>query len=107
MQLPANYLCPAFTKSKLKVSLLFWFMTKSCFIIALLFCSGAVLAQSPAVANRFTLNGYTRDSLSGETISGVSISVNGESKGVASNAYGFYSITLEKGDYSINISHVS
>jgi len=56
---------------------------------------------------RFTLNGYVRDSLSGESIIGATISVNGQSKGVASNQYGFYSITLDKGSYNISVSHIA
>src|SRR5258705_12806611 len=56
---------------------------------------------------KFTLNGYVRDSLSGESIIGATITVNGEGKGVASNQYGFYSITLGEGKYVISISHVS
>ncbi len=56
---------------------------------------------------RFTLNGYVFDTLSGETIIGATISVNGESKGVASNQYGFYSLTLDQGTYNIQVSHVS
>ncbi|HJS54596.1 MAG TPA: TonB-dependent receptor [Chitinophagaceae bacterium] len=54
---------------------------------------------------KFTLNGYVRDSLSGELIIGATINING--KGVASNQYGFYSITLDSGTYQINITHVS
>lgn len=56
---------------------------------------------------RFTLNGYVKDSLSGETIIGATIAINGQSKGVASNQYGFYSITLDRGNYMISVSHVS
>ncbi len=54
-----------------------------------------------------TINGYVRDSLSGESVIGASIMINGQSKGVTSNQYGFYSITLEPGVYQLNISHVS
>ena len=50
--------------------------------------------QGSIPANRVVLNGYVRDSLSGESIIGATISVNGQSKGVASNQYGFYSSTL-------------
>ncbi|HMK24846.1 MAG TPA: TonB-dependent receptor [Chitinophagaceae bacterium] len=57
--------------------------------------------------NRYTLNGYVKDSLSGESIIGATVSVNGQSKGVASNQYGFYSITLDQGTYSISVSHIS
>lgn len=76
-------------------------------LILLVFCFQAAFSQIPAPAERFVLNGYIKDSLSGETIIGATISVNGQSKGVASNQYGFYSITLDKGIYVINVSHVS
>ena len=38
---------------------------------------------------RVTLNGYVRDSLSGELIIGATITINGQGKGVTSNQYGF------------------
>ena len=56
---------------------------------------------------RVTLNGYVRDSLSGELIIGATITLNGQGKGVTSNQYGFYSITLDSGTYRISITHVS
>jgi hypothetical protein len=56
---------------------------------------------------RFTLHGYVRDSLSSETIIGATITVNGQSQGVATNQYGFYSITLPAGKVEISISHIS
>jgi len=55
---------------------------------------------------KFTLNGYVRDSLSGELIIGATISVSG-TKGITSNQYGFYSITLDQNKYTIAITHVS
>lgn len=57
--------------------------------------------------NKVTLNGYVRDSLNGESIIGASININGQSKGVTSNQYGFYSITLEAGNYSVSATHIS
>lgn len=77
------------------------------FLVFFLLSTKFVLAQSPSKAGRFTLNGYVKDSLSGETIIGATISVNGQSKSVASNQYGFYSITLDEGSYAITASHVS
>ncbi len=77
-------------------------------VAVLLVCSAA-LSQA-----RFTLNGYVKDSLSGESIIGATISVNrqadqavGPAKAVFSNQYGFYSITLDAGKYNISVSHVS
>ncbi len=54
---------------------------------------------------KFTLNGYVKDSASGESIIGATIAINGKS--VASNLYGFYSITLDEGEYDVLVSHVS
>ncbi|MBI3140117.1 MAG: TonB-dependent receptor [Sphingobacteriales bacterium] len=56
---------------------------------------------------RFTLNGYVKDSLSGESVIGATVSVKGQQKSVTSNQYGFFALTLEQGEYSIQVSHVS
>ena len=77
-----------------------------CALLILLWLNPA-FAQNPVAANRFTFNGYIKDSLTGESIIGATVSVNGLSKGVASNQYGFYSITLDAGAYTLNVSHVS
>ena len=82
-------------------------MFKTVFAFLLFICVSTAFSQNPATSERYVLNGYIRDSLSGETIIGATISVNGQSKGVASNQYGFYSITLVKGNYIITISHVT
>ncbi|HMH31848.1 MAG TPA: TonB-dependent receptor [Puia sp.] len=65
-----------------------------------------VLANSAFAQNKFTLSGYVKDSLSAETLIGASVSVNGKEKGVNSNQYGYYSITLPAGRYSISSSYV-
>jgi hypothetical protein len=57
-----------------------------------------------AAQNRYTLSGYVKDSLSSETLIGATITVNGESKGVNSNQFGFYSLTLTGGRYTITVS---
>jgi hypothetical protein len=57
--------------------------------------------------NKVTFNGYIRDSLNGESIIGASININGQSKGVTSNQYGFYSITLDEGKYNVSVTHIS
>jgi len=55
--------------------------------------------------NKFTINGYIKDTTNGESIISATISVNGKS--LTSNQYGFYSITLEEGEYDVLVSHVS
>lgn len=55
---------------------------------------------------KITLSGYVKDSLSGETLIGATVSISGESKGITSNQYGFYSITLTAGTYNFICSYV-
>lgn len=66
-----------------------------------------LLFTSSFAQDRVTLNGYIKDSLTGESVAGASIAVYGQSRGVASNQYGFYSLTLEAGEYLVQVSHVS
>src|SRR5690242_13863519 len=54
-----------------------------------------------AAQEKFTLSGYVRDSLSGETLIGATVSVNGHGKAIVSNQFGFYSITLPRGAYVV------
>ncbi|HVZ96482.1 MAG TPA: TonB-dependent receptor, partial [Chitinophagaceae bacterium] len=55
---------------------------------------------------KFTISGYVKDSLSGETLIGSTISIAGKAKGIASNQFGFYSITLPAGTYSFICSYI-
>ncbi len=82
-------------------------MQKFLCVVLVFWWMNPVFAQNATASARFTLNGYVKDSLTGESIIGATVAVNGQSKGVASNQYGFYSITLEEGDYTISVSHVS
>ena len=70
--------------------------------------------KSETSASKFTINGYVKDSLSGESVIGATISVNSahqsataQTKGVSSNQYGFYSITLAPGRYILSVTHIS
>lgn len=56
--------------------------------------------------SRYTVSGYIRDSLSRETLIGASITVKSLGKGVSSNQYGFFSITLPQGSYTLVTSFV-
>ena len=48
-----------------------------------------------------TLSGYFKDASTGETLIGATLSVKGKAKGINSNPYGFYSITLTQGSYTL------
>ena len=60
-----------------------------------------------AAQNRYTLNGYVADSLTGESIIGATVTVVGSSRSLLTNSYGFFSITLPAGSYDVLFSHVS
>lgn len=69
-----------------------------------------LLSLSVLAQTRYTLNGYVKDSLSGESVIGATITVygpNGFLRAVQSNQYGFYAITLDAGEYTAAVSHVS
>ena len=56
--------------------------------------------------NKYTISGYIKDSLNGETLIGATIAVQGQTKGISSNGYGFYSITLDEGKYILIVTFV-
>ncbi len=55
---------------------------------------------------RVTISGYIKDAATGETMIGATLAVKGISRGINSNQYGFYSITLSEGQYSIVCSYI-
>ena len=54
----------------------------------------------------YTLSGYVLDSQSNELIIGSSVIVEGLNIGTITNSYGFFSITIEKGNYNIRIQNL-
>jgi len=57
-------------------------------------------------AEIYTINGHIRDENSGEELIGASIYITSLHTGAVTNQYGFYSITIPKGDYELIISHL-
>lgn len=74
-------------------------------LLLLWFCS--LFCFSSFAQNKFTIHGYIRDSASGETIIGATVTINNVSRSISSNQYGYYSITLDSGAYDLIVSHVS
>ena len=62
---------------------------------------------SPAVSQqRFTVSGTVRDAVTGETLIGASVRLQGAaSAGMTSNAYGFYSLSGNGGEYIFMVSY--
>lgn len=75
---------------------------KGVLLFVCLWLCGMVWAQ-----DKYTISGYVRDSVTGETIIGATVALNALSKTVSTNQYGYYSITLEEGTYDLSVTHVS
>jgi hypothetical protein len=67
----------------------------------LLLCCFSLTAQE-----KFTLSGTISDSNSNETLIGVNLFIPELKTGITTNEYGFYSITIPKGSYTIRISYI-
>ena len=55
---------------------------------------------------KFTISGTLKGQADGETLLGATIWFKGTSIGTTTNAYGFYSLTAPKGDYTLVISYI-
>lgn len=75
-------------------------------LFASTFFYGQENTQSNSNKEKFTLSGTITDQNSNETLIGVNIVFPELKTGVTTNEYGFYSITLPKGNYKIQISYL-
>ena len=64
-------------------------------------CSRNTQAQ-----NKFTINGVVKDASNGETLIGATVYIKELKNGATTNEYGFYSLTLPVGSYTIDFSYV-
>jgi hypothetical protein len=73
----------------------------------LLLFSVFLLTLQAFAQDKATISGYIKDAANGEGLIGVSVYVQELKTGTSTNAYGFYSLSLPKGAYSLVISYVS
>jgi hypothetical protein len=64
----------------------------------------SLITLSSFSQEKFTISGTVYDESSNETLIGVSIYFSETNSGTTTNEYGFYSITLPKGNYKIQVS---
>ncbi len=73
------------------------------FVIVLFF----VFISTNVNGQKYSLSGYIKDASNGETLIGASVyNKENAQDGTISNAYGFYSLSLEKGTYTIVFSYL-
>ncbi len=65
-----------------------------------------VLSNLLSGQNQFTISGTVIDSANDESAIGALVFIKGTNKGISTNVYGFYSLTLEKGDYEITCAFI-
>ncbi|WP_247235583.1 TonB-dependent receptor [Telluribacter sp. SYSU D00476] len=56
--------------------------------------------------HRFTISGSLKDAKNGEDLIGATVGVQGGTSGTTTNAYGFYSLTLPAGKYTLVYSYI-
>ena len=76
-------------------------MKKTFIILYFLFLSTNLFSQ-----NTYTISGYITDNKNGESLIGSSIIIKSVNQGTSSNTYGFYSITLEEGNYNLKYNYI-
>jgi hypothetical protein len=75
-------------------------LLKTSIFFFLLLCEYTIFGQS------FTLSGYITDAKDGESLIGVTVNCFSEKRGAVSNGYGYYALTLPKGNYAIVFSYL-
>jgi hypothetical protein len=60
----------------------------------------------PAQDVRFTISGYVKEAASGESLFGAIVALKELQKGIQTNQYGFYSITVTSGKYTLTVSYL-
>ena len=58
------------------------------------------------IAETVTLSGYLKDKANGEALIGASVYIPQLKTGVTSNPYGFFSVSVPKGSYSVNFTYL-
>jgi hypothetical protein len=66
----------------------------------------ALVSTMARSQEKVTLNGYIKDADNGEELIGVTVYIPQLKAGTATNAYGFYSITVPKGTYEVQYTFV-
>jgi len=76
-------------------------MTKKILLPLFIFLPFLLIAQK-----KYTISGYVKDARNGETLIGATVALKNNAKGISSNQFGFFSITLTEGKYELVGSYV-
>ena len=76
-------------------------MNKLILLLIILFCSLSSFSQE-----RYSISGTVTDKHTGETLIGAVVKVESANAGTVTNEYGFYSLSLPKGSYTIKVNYM-
>lgn len=65
-----------------------------------------ILLPAISMAQKVSLSGYVRDSATGENLLGSTVYIKEANTGAQTNSYGFYSVSVAPGTYTVIISYV-
>jgi hypothetical protein len=79
-------------------------MIRNCisFLFLILLSLSPVLAQN----TKCTVSGYVKEASSGEIMVGATVYIQELKQGTSTNQYGFYSLTVEKGNYTLSCTYI-
>ncbi len=79
-------------------------LTNIIIAVVFLFAFSNVVAEE--YSTNYSIKGYITDKSTGESLIGATIMIEELSTGVVTNVYGFYSISIPEGSYTVKISYV-
>ncbi|MFN9998942.1 MAG: carboxypeptidase-like regulatory domain-containing protein, partial [bacterium] len=59
-----------------------------------------------ATGQKYTISGYVKDSLTNDFLIGATIQIAATQTGISSNAYGFYSTQVERGNVILEVNYI-
>src|ERR1044071_1084004 len=70
------------------------------------FCLTMLIVTSANAQEKFTINGYITDAKTGEALIGATVYIKELKVGTATNSYGFYALSITRGNYTIVYSYL-
>jgi hypothetical protein len=65
-----------------------------------------ILSFTSYAQERFTISGYVKDAATGEALIGANVYLQENLKGTTTNQYGFYSMTVERGNFTVVFRYI-
>ena len=88
------------------VKILMFMVHNKKILIMLSCCAALFFAKNTFAQSSYTISGSVIDDTTGETLLGASVILKEINKGTISNEYGFYSVTVPQGKYTLLVSYM-